>query len=37
MDTVELWPLSQGEIDGRPDGFIDAGAFDPNWESRSDF
>ncbi|MDR1265801.1 MAG: ATP-binding protein [Propionibacteriaceae bacterium] len=24
METIELWPLSQGEIDGRPDGFIDA-------------
>lgn len=24
METVELWPLSQGEIDGKPDGFIDA-------------
>lgn len=24
METVELWPLSQGEIDGAPDGFIDA-------------
>lgn len=24
-ETVELWPLSQGEIDGCPDGFIDAG------------
>ncbi|WP_199038866.1 ATP-binding protein [Glycomyces salinus] len=24
METVELWPLSQGEIDGRPDDFIDA-------------
>ncbi len=23
METIELWPLSQGEIDGRPDGFID--------------
>ncbi|MGH3545670.1 MAG: ATP-binding protein [Mycobacteriales bacterium] len=23
-ETVELWPLSQGEIDGQPDGFIDA-------------
>ncbi len=23
-ETVELWPLSQGEIDGAPDGFIDA-------------
>lgn len=24
METIELWPLSQGEIDGGPDGFIDA-------------
>jgi predicted AAA+ superfamily ATPase len=24
METVELWPFSQGEIDGTPDGFIDA-------------
>jgi predicted AAA+ superfamily ATPase len=24
METVELWPLSQGEIDEAPDGFIDA-------------
>ena len=24
METVELWPFSQGEIDGEPDGFIDA-------------
>nr|WP_136709627.1 ATP-binding protein [Agromyces sp. H66] len=24
METIELWPLSQGEIEGRPDGFIDA-------------
>jgi predicted AAA+ superfamily ATPase len=24
METVELWPLSQGELDGAPDGFIDA-------------
>jgi uncharacterized protein len=23
-ETVELWPLSQGEIDGEPDGFVDA-------------
>jgi predicted AAA+ superfamily ATPase len=23
-ETVELWPLSQGEIDGHPDGFVDA-------------
>jgi uncharacterized protein len=24
IETVELWPFSQGEIDGTPDGFIDA-------------
>lgn len=24
IETVELWPLSQGEIDGTPDGFVDA-------------
>ena len=24
METIELWPFSQGEIDGRPDGFVDA-------------
>lgn len=24
METIELWPLSQGEIDDCPDGFIDA-------------
>lgn len=24
METITLWPLSQGEIDGAPDGFIDA-------------
>lgn len=23
METIELWPFSQGEIDGQPDGFID--------------
>lgn len=23
-ETVELWPLSQGEIDNSPDGFVDA-------------
>jgi uncharacterized protein len=23
-ETVDLWPLSQGEIDGEPDGFVDA-------------
>src|SRR5258706_7407995 len=25
METIELWPFSQGEIDRTPDGFIDAG------------
>jgi predicted AAA+ superfamily ATPase len=24
METIELWPFSQGEIDEAPDGFIDA-------------
>lgn len=24
METIELWPLSQGEIDGDPDGFVRA-------------
>lgn len=24
METIELWPFSQGEIDSLPDGFIDA-------------
>ena len=24
METIELWPLSQGEIGQRPDGFVDA-------------
>jgi predicted AAA+ superfamily ATPase len=24
METVELWPFSQGEIDRTPDGFVDA-------------
>lgn len=24
IETIELWPLSQGEIDDRPDGFVDA-------------
>ena len=24
METIELWPLSQGEIDGCPDRFVDA-------------
>jgi len=33
METIELWPLSQGEIDGRPDRFIDA-AFELGSELR---
>jgi len=24
LETIELWPLSQGEIDGAPDDFVDA-------------
>ncbi|MEO7070904.1 MAG: ATP-binding protein, partial [Nostocoides sp.] len=24
METIELWPLSQGEIDNEPDAFVDA-------------
>lgn len=24
METIELWPLAQGEIDNKPDGFVDA-------------
>lgn len=24
METIELWPLSQGEIDEQPDGFVDS-------------
>lgn len=24
METIELWQFSQGEIDGSPDGFVDA-------------
>lgn len=24
METIELWPFSQGEIDRSPDGFVDA-------------
>ena len=33
METVELWPFSQGEIDGTPDGFVDA-AFERGPELR---
>ncbi|MFC8798696.1 ATP-binding protein [Promicromonospora sp. NPDC057138] len=37
METIELWPLSQGEIDGAPDGFVDAAfALGPDLEHRSD-
>jgi predicted AAA+ superfamily ATPase len=35
IETVELWPLSQGEIDGKPDGFIDA-AFELGPELKHD-
>lgn len=36
METVELWPFSQGEIDGSPDGFIDAAfALGPNLRHES--
>jgi len=24
IETIELWPFSQGEIDRTPDGFVDA-------------
>lgn len=33
-ETIELWPLSQGEIDGAPDGFVDA-AFSRGAELRA--
>lgn len=36
METIELWPLSQGEIDGRQDGFVDAAfAFGPDLRHES--
>lgn len=37
IETIELWPLSQGEIDGTPDGFVDA-IFDagPDYRHESD-
>jgi predicted AAA+ superfamily ATPase len=35
METIELWPLSQGEIDGRPDRFIDAVFGDADFEHDS--
>ncbi|WP_203907135.1 ATP-binding protein [Rhizocola hellebori] len=34
-ETIELWPLSQGEIDGGPDGFVDA-AFAIGGDLRAD-
>jgi predicted AAA+ superfamily ATPase len=33
-ETIELWPLSQGEIDGMPDGFVDA-VFNPAFTADS--
>jgi uncharacterized protein len=33
-ETIELWPLSQGEIDNAPDGFVDA-AFSSGAELRA--
>lgn len=36
METIELWPLSQGEIDEKPDGFVDAiFALGPRLQHRS--
>ena len=36
-ETIELWPLSQGEIDGDPDGFVDAAfALGPRLRADSD-
>lgn len=32
---VDLWPLSQGEIDGAPDGFVDAAFTEPERVGRS--
>lgn len=29
MEIIELWPFSQGEIDGLPEGFVDAAFTDP--------
>nr|WP_243715495.1 AAA family ATPase [Micromonospora sp. KC207] len=37
METVELWPLSQGELDAAPDGFVDAlFAFGPDLRHESE-
>lgn len=36
METIELWPLSQGEIDDQPDRFIDAAfALGPRFDHSS--
>ena len=32
METIELWPFSQGEIDRRQEHFVDR-AFDDGWEA----
>ncbi|MGI5504881.1 ATP-binding protein [Lentzea sp. CA-135723] len=34
-ETIELWPFSQGEIDGAPDGFVDA-VFDRGADLRAE-
>jgi predicted AAA+ superfamily ATPase len=37
MEIIELWPFSQGEIDGQPDGFIDfAFRYGPRVEHQSE-
>lgn len=37
METIELWPFAQGEIDGRPDRFVDAAfALGPDLRHDSD-
>lgn len=33
-ENIELWPLSQGEIDSAPDGFVDAGVSDDQFGRR---
>lgn len=36
-ETIELWPLSQGEIDGTPDDFVDAAfSLGPDLHHRSE-
>lgn len=37
METIELWPFAQGEIDGTPDRFVDAAsAYGPEVRHESD-